>query len=241
MTGKYVHQIGTWWNRVPLDPAEMTWARKLDQHGVETTLLGKIDAPGEHESPGFTRYKLSMRRRAFDPYPLTEPLKTWRAGETRPSSRGHLEHSGGFDPETTEATENGYNPKHGLYYQDRQVRDWTLEYLFQKGAGDSHRPWVLHVGFEYPHWPYVCPERYFRLYYPDKVQMPHAAVFPRNEALPAALRDWQRWNDFGEIPDDVLRRVLASYYGMVTCMDEMIGEIVSELKTQGLFDNTIIM
>lgn len=34
MTGKYVHQIENWWNRVPLDPAEMTWARKLDQNGM---------------------------------------------------------------------------------------------------------------------------------------------------------------------------------------------------------------
>ena len=30
MTGKYTHQIGSWFNRVPLDPEEMTWARRLD-------------------------------------------------------------------------------------------------------------------------------------------------------------------------------------------------------------------
>ncbi len=241
MTGKYVHQIQTWWNRVPLDPTEMTWARKLDQNGIESTLLGKIDAPGEYENPGFSRYKLSMRRPEFDSYPRREPMAKMTAGATRDRSRHYLENAGSFDPETTKNTGHGYHKNHGLYFQDKKVLDWTREFIREKGVSESTDPWVAHVGFEYPHWPYVCSDRFFEMYYPDNVQLPHRAAFPENEKLPPALKEWQRWNDFGDVPEETLRRTLAAYYGMVTCMDEMIGEIIEELETQGLFENTIII
>jgi choline-sulfatase len=182
-----------------------------------------------------------MHRDGYDPYPLDEPKPTMTLGETRDVSRAHLERAGSFNPETTRATEHGYSPSHGLYFQDRQVLDWTRAFLRERGREVGGEPWALHVGFEYPHWPYVAPDEYFSMYYPDSVELPHDAVFPRNAGLPAALQEWQRWNDFGEVPEEMLRRVLAAYYGMVTCMDEMIGEIVAELESNGLADNTIIL
>jgi choline-sulfatase len=241
LTGKHLHQIRNWWNAVPLDPDEMTWARRLDEAGIESTLLGKIDAAGACEAPGFSRYALSMRRKAYDPYPRDEPPRHMVAGATRPASRAYLDRAGAFDPETVERTEHGYNPAHGLYFQDSDVLKWTKDYLREKGASPSGEPWALHVGFEYPHWPYVCPEEYFRMYYPDKVALPRDAVFQNNEALPPALREWQRWNDLGEVPEETLRRTLAAYCGMVTCMDGMIGEILAELEAQGQAENTLVI
>lgn len=241
MTGKHVHQIENWWNRVPLDPEEMTWARKLDGHGIETTLLGKIDAAGTYENPGFTRCKLSMRRRAFEPYPRQVPQPKMVAGATREASRAYIDDAGAFDPESTQDTKQGYNPAHGLYFQDRQVLQWTKEFLEEKGAADDAAPWVAHIGFEYPHWPYVCPRKYFDMYYPDNIELPFDAAFPRNETLHPALQEWQRWNDLGDVSEDRLRRVLAAYYGMVTCMDDMIGEILHALAAQGLSENTLVI
>ncbi|MFO7870457.1 MAG: sulfatase-like hydrolase/transferase [Kiritimatiellia bacterium] len=239
MTGKYVHQIENWWNAVPLDPAEPTWAGELDRNGIETTLLGKIDAPGEYENPGFTHYRLSMRRKAFDPYPRREPQAKMLAGATRPSSRRHIEHAGSFKPDDIGEIGAGYDPRHGLYFQDRQVSDWAGEFLEEKAGSESGRPWVLHVGFEYPHWPYVCPERFFNMYYPDRAEIPGNCRF--SEDLHPALKEWERWNDLGELPRDDLVRALAAYYGMVTALDEMTGEIITRLKAQGEYDNTYII
>ena len=39
----------------------------------------------------------------------------------------------------------------------------------------------------------------------------------------------------------MLRRTIAAYYGMITCMDDMIGEILDELQDQGLYENTYII
>ena len=240
MAGKHLHQIGTWWNGVPLDPEEMTWARKLHEHGVETALFGKIDAPGDYENPGFSRAALTMRRGAHNAPPRREPPRHMVAGFVRAASRAHLEGAGPFDPEAVTEPEWGYSNRHGLYFQDRQTVDWTLAYLREKGRSGSHAPWLVHVGLEQPHWPYVCPRRHFDPYFPDRVVTPHDAVFP-NPRLPAALQEWQRWNGLGEVSDELLARVLAAYYGMVTCMDEMIGEIRGELSRQGLAENTVVV
>ena len=235
MTGKYTHQINCWHNRVPLDPKEMTWARRLDQAGIPSTCLGKIDCPGEYYNPGFTHYKGKLLRKAYTPYPLIEPQPRFVPGWTRAASRRLLQKAGGAPLEDGQSRE-----ALGFYDHDREVTDWALDYIKEKGQDSSRQPWALYTGFLYPHWPYRVPKKYFDMYYPDNIELPHDAEFP-NEALHPSVREWQQWNAFGKITDDMLRRTIAAYYGMITCMDDMIGEMIAELKKQGLYDNTVIV
>ncbi len=234
MTGKYVHQIENWFMGVPLDNKEMTWARKLDQTGIPSTMIGKIDSSGGEDKIGFTNVKTEFFRDTLKPYPRQQPFEKRLPGNTRPLSRQLLEEAG--SGEIKESEEN----KHlGCYDHDRQVTNWTLEYLKEKKGGDAH-PWALYVGYLYPHWPYKAPEKYYNMYYPDHLVMPYNAHFP-NPALHPALQEWQQWHAFGEVSEDMLQRTLAAYYGMVTCLDDMIGEIIQALKEQGLYDNTYII
>ena len=239
MTGKYVHQIDSWSNGVPLPEEEKqkTWAARLDQNGIESTCIGKIDSAGtvDDHNPGFTHFDEPVHRTAWDPYPREMPFVTRLPGYTRPASRRFLLEAGGGDVAKIDDRQ-----ELGFYGHDREVTDKTLAYLREKGQAKSDSPWVLYVGYLYPHWPYRVPQKYFDMYYPDRVLMPHDAQFPNRDIHPA-MQEWQASNVFGEVTEDMLRRTIAAYYGMITCMDDMIGEILDELQDQGLYENTYII
>lgn len=242
ITGKYPHQVGSWFLYVPLDPAEMTWARRCDQAGIESTMLGKLDLSGDYQDAGFTEHKIIERRPAWETYPRTSPFVDRLRGYVRPDKRAHILNSGVRAPQVTDG-HGGHDDRLGFYDHDRIVTDWAVEYLQDKGAraaaGDAD-PWVLYVGLLYPHWPYCVPQEYFDQYHPDRVRMPHDAKFP-NENLHPALRHFQRGLGIDGISDSDVRRTTAAYYGMITALDAMVGRIVDELKAQQLYDDSYVV
>jgi choline-sulfatase len=250
LTGKYVHEIGTWNNNFPLDPEEMTWARQLDQAGVQTTLLGKMDFCGEYQDGGFSDYRIIRRRPVTagmtnsPPYRLTSPfwgrLKgAWR--HWRPVSRA-IAHAG---PRTDQRVGSGdFSDQSddflGNYDHDRTIADWAVQALQERGRESAETPWLLYVGFVLPHEPYVVPHQYFDMYYPDNVSLPVDARFP-NENLHPAMRHLQQTHHAGQPTDDLLLRTQATYMGMTTCIDDFVGEILDELEAQGLAEDTYVI
>lgn len=239
ITGKYTHQIGSWFIGCPLEPQEMTWARRLHNAGIPATMLGKMDFCGEYQDGGFTDHKIIEKRASFKPYPRNTPMDSRLEGYIRPDKRKHLQNAGIRDEVVTDGSD-GHNDRFGFYDHDRIVTEWTIDYLRQKGTQKVDGPWALYVGLLYPHWPFTVPKKYFDMYYPDNIEFPHEAHFP-NEKLHPQVRHFQDALDIGTITEEQLRKVIASYYGMITAMDDMIGSIITELKAQGLYENTNII
>ena len=239
ITGKYPHQIGNWMIGVPLDPKEMTWPRRLSEAGIRATMLGKMDFCGPYQDGGFTDHKIIERRSAWKIYPRQSPFPARLRGYTRPDKRQHLLRSGIRADQVTDGSD-GHNDAKGFYDHDRVVTQWALDFLKQKGESTSREPWALYVGLLYPHWPFCVPRRYFDLYYPDNLTLPHDARFP-NKSLHPALRHFQQALDLGEVDEETLRRTVAAYYGMITAMDERVGLILKELETQGLSKDTWVV
>nr|WP_144922101.1 sulfatase-like hydrolase/transferase [Paenibacillus bovis] len=240
ITGKYVSQIDSWFIGCPLDPNEMTWARRLDKAGIPSTMLGKMDFCRDYQDGGFTDYKIIERRAAYDPYPRNTPLDSRLKGYIRPDKRKHIENAG-IRPDVITDGENGHGPL-GFYDHDRIVTEWSIDYIKEKAKSDINDPWALYVGLLYPHWPFTVPKKYYDMYYEqlDKIELPHDAKFP-NENLHPALFRFQQSLDLGVVTEEQLKKVIATYYGMITAMDDMVGQIVEELKAQGLYDNTYIV
>lgn len=239
MTGKYASEVGSWFLHIPLDPEEMTWSRRLKEAGVASTMLGKLDLCGDYQDAGFSDYRILKRRPAWTEYPRQSPFAPRLEGYVRPDKREHIDNSGIREPFITDG-HSGPDDRYGFYDHDRIVTGWALDYVKERGRSGSADPWALYVGLIYPHWPYCVPQKYFDLYYPDNVEMPFDASFP-NERLHPALRHFQKGQGIDGITEDDVRRTVAAYYGMITVMDEMIGRIIDELKTQGLYDNTYII
>lgn len=239
ITGKYTHQIGSWFIGCPLDPGESTWARRLKEAGIPSTMLGKMDFCGDYQDGGFSDYRIIEKRAAFRPYPRNTPMDSRLDGYIRPDKRKHLENAGIREELVTDGSD-GHNDRFGFYDHDRIVTEWAIDYLRQKGQDDAKKPWALYVGLLYPHWPFTVPRKYFDMYYPDHLSLPGDARFP-NPDLHPQIRHFQQALDIGNVDEPTMRRVIAAYYGMITAMDEMIGSIISELKAQGMYENTYIV
>jgi choline-sulfatase len=241
ITGKYVHQIDNWMIGVPLSRKEMTWARRLDQAGIPSTMLGKMDFCGEYQDGGFSDNKIIYRRSAWKTIPLEKPSPERLDGYTRKDKRQHLVMAGSRTSDISETEKLGHLEEElGFYGHDRIVTDWALEYLRERGKQSKNKPWALYIGFLMPHWPFRVPEDYFNMYYPDNLELPFDFNIPNNNLHPA-IRHFQKALDLGEVTEDMLRRTIAAYYGMITCMDAMVGEILQELEIQAFADNTYII
>lgn len=107
----------------------------------------------------------------------------------------------------------------------------------------QEQPFFLYLSYLAPHDPRTMPEKYRKMYDPEKIRLPenfqteHFDVGinvkigeDRDESLAAYPRD-----------EKEIRRHIADYYGMISHIDENIGRLIRCLKEQGLYDNTIIV
>lgn len=235
---KHVHQIKSWFIGVPLDEKEHTWPARLSDAGVESTMIEKMDFCGSYQSGGFDRYKIIDRRGAFSPYPRISPLKARLKEYQRDDKLRHIKKSGIRRPLFTNGSD-AYHDALGFYDHDRYVTQWAKEYLKQKSTEDE--PWTLYLGYVLPHWPFACPEEYFNMYYPDHVEMPFDCQMPLNPNLHPAVLEFQKSCNFTDVTQEDVRRTIAAYYGLITCMDHMIGEVFDTMKELGMYEDTTII
>lgn len=240
ITGKYVHQIGSWFIGVPLDEREKTWASRLSDANIRTTMLGKMDFCGPYQSGGFDDYRIIERRGMFKPYPRSAPLGSKVREYVREDKRRHLRRAGIRKPLFTNGSD-GHNDALGFFDHDRMITEWAIEYLRGVKARPEGEPWTLYLGYLMPHWPYTCPEEYYRLYYPNHLTLPFDCVLPENPALHPALRAFQRACDLTEITQEEIRRTLAGYCGMITALDELLGRVFATLRELSLDDEINIV
>jgi arylsulfatase A-like enzyme len=95
--------------------------------------------------------------------------------------------------------------------------DLGIEFL--RGTQTDSRPFFLTIQMGPPHDPYIAPEQYKARYDPQALAM---------------RPNWQ------ESPDLPGRDDIASYYGMITAVDDQIGRLMAALDELGLADDTIV-
>ncbi|XP_053394531.1 iduronate 2-sulfatase-like [Mercenaria mercenaria] len=138
--------------------------------------------------------------------------------------------------------------------RDRQITDKAIRKLRDLApnvlSGDNN--FFLAVGFHKPHEPFVFPESFLDYYPEELINLPSNRYAPRKMPEVAwskfsGLReygDMAAANASGEIgttlPDSLVKELRRAYYCAVTWIDSLVGEILIELETLGLSDNTII-
>ncbi|MBW1804720.1 MAG: sulfatase-like hydrolase/transferase, partial [Deltaproteobacteria bacterium] len=183
-------------------------------------------------------------------YPLNTPWDMRLPGYRRQVKRWILENSGPsqavrrgsssgdtVDDSLFRMSDSRYT---GHSRHDQEVTEYGIMFLRHRAKNITSRPWALYLGYLQPHWPYRVPQRYYDMYYPDGIVWPHDARFP-NEFLHPALKHFQELLCVSDSEMDAYRRAIAAYYGMVTCLDDLIGKIIEELKLQGIYENTCII
>jgi arylsulfatase A-like enzyme len=105
-----------------------------------------------------------------------------------------------------------------------------------------------------PHPPIIAPEPYNAMYDPARVPMVNRKATPEEEAKQHPLLkvklaafdgrtgyDEHNPNNLVRMPELELRQMRATYYGMITQVDDQIGRLVAYLKETGEYEDTLII
>ena len=116
----------------------------------------------------------------------------------------------------------------------------AIDFLKEYGAGKRDKPFFCYVAFTVPHDPYSPKDEYVDRYPAGSLPLPgnflplHPFEFDNLTVRDENLLAWPR-------DPLMVKAALADYYGLIAHLDDRIGDIISELKKNGLFESTIIV
>lgn len=210
---------------VPELPTLMTL---LHRAGYHTQGIGKMHFRGRlYGFQDLQRMEEGVRFRVDDDYMLH--LK--RAGvRTRyPQGIRDLLY---YQPQT-----NGIPEEHS---KSRWVANESVAFLRQHMKHRPGKPFFLWSSWIAPHPPFACSEPYDSMYDPGKMPDPVHTERPLS-TIPQPARPHRSRLDGAHLDPDRMRRIRALYAGLVTQVDDCLGQILSELEALGLADNTVVL
>ena len=258
-TGTYLNRHRVVENGVPLDAHLTNIALEFQRLGYHPALIGYTDtAPDPRQfNPGDARLKGNIRiLPGFDRFlgMSSEYVPHYWAqwltdrGYRVPENPVDLYYQALAGYPGAESRGKTYAP--APYSKDESdtafLSDRAADYI-RESAG---RPWFLHLSYLKPHRPYLAPEPYNRLYQPRDVPDFKRAATVEAEAeqhpfLAYLLEQGgaRGYYTAGIFPrdEDSMRQLRATYYGLITEIDDHIGRLVALLKETGQYEDTVIV
>ncbi|MBW2367439.1 MAG: sulfatase-like hydrolase/transferase [Deltaproteobacteria bacterium] len=263
LTGLYPHQHGVTYNvRDELDPNFPTMPRQLQKTGYKTAIIGKThywNIRGK-DSVGFSLLKWGIDVREKEDYirhfgfdDVIEEFDLYVHAYkkahiyTRYSDylkeRGSLEKYKKQIQSVWRKSATYWDGRTSVLSQEENLTSFTTReatnWIKQQDQG---RPFFLNVGYVAPHVPLIS-DPIWADYYKDK-EIPLG-----NQDFPEKPNEiWGKWLDreyknsnTHMLTRDYLMNSARHYYGMVSLIDQGIGDIVKTLEEQGVADNTWIL
>lgn len=242
MLGQYMHTHGMFGNNHAEwpEPEPETLACRFRRYGYQTALFGKSHMVRRWDSDGFERVRYTDLCDASRGDPATCHYFSYL------QERGLADWYEEGTPKPGQASTMDGSAPAALPYEhsiERYTGDQTLAFLEER---DRSRPFFVHMSFQRPHAPIAPAREFFDLYDPDCLTLPASArdyFENRFAGKPAFLRDTLAKGCGYPLadPDPArLRRCLASYYALITCIDQEIGRVLQKLEAEGELENTIV-
>lgn len=263
-TGRYASSHGAHWNGFPLRVGEMTLGDHLRPLGMDCWLIGKThfkpDAAGM-ERLGLDPESVIGARQAecgFDAWVRDDGL--WAEGpdgfydEKRSPYNEYLK-SKGYEAENPWANnanagvENGEIASGWMFEnadkaanirEEDSETPWlttkTIEFMEQASG-----PWLAHVSYIKPHWPYIVPAPYHDMFDARHVAPAMRHEVERENAHPVygAYQDNKIASAFQR--DEVREKVIPAYMGLIKQCDDQLGRILDHLDATNQLDKTMIV
>jgi arylsulfatase A-like enzyme len=259
-TGRTVFSHGATWNFVPLPIGECTLGDYLRPHGIRVAVAGKTHMTADEEGLArlglnrSTTIGLSVSEGGFVPFERDdgEPMPP---GAARTYNDWLREHGyAGDDPWNDYANSamgpdgqilSGWslrNSGHPVRVEEPHsetayIAGRGLDFIRECGA----QPWLLHLSFIKPHWPYVAPAPYHAMFAPSDVVPARRSETERHDPHPvyAAFMAMDAAQAFS---DDTVRDTVAPVYmGLVKQIDDHLGRLFHALEESGRMDDTMIV
>jgi arylsulfatase A-like enzyme len=258
-TGRYVASHGATWNLVPLSASEWTLGDHLRAGGRSATLCGKTHVLPDSEALARFGIEVESERGALlreggfvvvDRYDGHTPPGTESGYAEWLRTRGY----DSADPwnDYVVAVEDGGRVASGWnmrnvhlparvkeeHSETAYMTDLALDWIRARG----NAPWVLHLSYVKPHWPYVAPAPYHRRYRNKPIgtilRGPQDGTADEHPVV-HAYRGHDECLSFGR--EEVARHVRPAYMGLVAQVDHHLGRVLDALAAQGRLRDTLIV
>ncbi|MGX1308661.1 arylsulfatase A-like enzyme [Amorphus suaedae] len=267
-TGRYVHSHGAQRNNFPLKVGEHTLGDHLRSNGMDAWLVGKTHM--QADAKGLERLGIApdsvigarLSECGFDVVVRDDGL--WGEGpdgfydSRRSPYNEYLKQKGypaenpwnvfanaGIDAEGDIASgwlmQNADMPAN-VREEDSETPWLTSECIrFLEERKDDERPWLCHLSYIKPHWPYIVPAPYHDMYGPEHV--PGVVKDAREKADPhpvyGAYMDTLIAKSFSR--DEVREKVIPAYMGLIAQCDDQMGRLFAYLEESGRMEDTMIV
>ncbi len=226
LSGRLASEIGAYDNGAEFPSSIPTFAHYLRAAGYHTSLIGKMHFVGADQLHGFDE------RLTTDIYP-----------------------SGfGWTGDWTELTEKHSNNETSFLYSGPYLRTVQMDYddevahrtkrkLYDLARGSvDGRPWLVTASFTHPHDPYQCRPEHWDLYADDDIDMPAVPRLADDDNDPFSIRLMAQYGLAElELTDEQIRQARHGYYGSVSYVDDLVGEVLATLDDTGLAHNTVVV
>jgi arylsulfatase A-like enzyme len=129
------------------------------------------------------------------------------------------------------------NANQALDYDEAVVRS-ALKWL---ECPPDDKPWVLFMPLLFPHCPFQVEEPYFSMY--ERSKMADAVSKPEKKTgyEPRYMKTIRERYGTGRATDEIWREIKATYYGMITRLDDQFGRVLKKVDDLGLWEETVTM
>ncbi len=226
MTGRYVHTAGhrTLWHL--LRPHEHSLFRYLIDGGYDVAWYGKNDLYSEDYleeiQDGISR-KIEHSR-----YDKNHPERHVHGGDNPYDIDDPLYYSFLYPPIPCNEDE---------IRVDMNVEN-AVDYL--ESRQESDKPFMLYLPLSMPHPPYHALEPFHNLYDHEDVQE-HMIAPNSSEGKPSYIEKIRQYRGLDKLDDSIFAKIYATYLGMNSYTDYLLGQILDALDRTGLSDNTCVI
>ena len=265
-TGRYVHSHGASWNGIPLKVGEKTMGDHLREAGMGCWLVGKTHMRADAE--GMARLGLEpdsligarVAECGFDVFERDDGM--------RPEGPDGFYDEGGALRYNEYLKDKGYegdNPWHdyanaGIDEDGNVLSGWFLKYsreeaniaeedsetpyMTRRGMDfirQADEPWLCHLSYIKPHWPYIVPAPYHDMYGRQHVKRVVRTEAEYENAHP--VLKGMMTNPVGEAfsRQEVRDAVIPAYMGLIKQCDDQMGVLFDWLEETGRMSETMIV
>ncbi|KAG5797981.1 hypothetical protein H9Q69_002986 [Fusarium xylarioides] len=136
-----------------------------------------------------------------------------------------------------------------LFYRGLRDADKTLDYdeavvrsaLTWLDCPPTDKPWVLFMPLIFPHCPFQVEEPYFSMYDRSKVSSVEATIDKKTGYEPRYMKSIREKYGTHRATDEIWREIKATYYGMITRLDDQFGRVLTKIDDIGIWKDTVTM
>ena len=225
--GRLAHAMDCFDNASSFSMETPTLPHYLREKGYLATLCGKMHFIGPDQLHGYEK------RLTTDIYPSNFSFAVdWSQGrEHRPTNLT-----------MAPVIESGPSVRTLQMDYDDEVTHCAVQEIYNLARYREGKPFFLTVSFTHPHSPFVAGEDYWNRYTDAEIDMPAAPDLPPEERdiLSRNLYYCHARHLF-TVTEAHIRSARRGYYGMISYIDDKVGELLSALERTGLADSTIVV